>query len=116
MKVIYQFLDVKIISWKGNFFYICLDLLNFPAMTKRLTLSLSLFLLLIYKTIASQLLISMDEKQKDHLKSYGVAYWILQQEVEVDWLLNYKGGSFAFRYSEKFEKELMIRGISYAVV
>jgi hypothetical protein len=66
--------------------------------------------------MASQVLISMDEKQKDHLKSYGIAYWVLQQDAEVDWLLNYRGGSFAFRHSEKFEKEVLIRGISYAVI
>jgi hypothetical protein len=36
----------------------------------------------------------MDLKQTDHLKSYGVAFWLLEHNGEVDWLLNYRGGSF----------------------
>ena len=44
---------------------------------------------------ATQILIPMDEnKQINHLKAYGVAYWILQNDIEVEWLLNYRGGSF----------------------
>jgi len=55
----------------------------------------------------------MDESQKDHLKSYGITYWVLAKGVEAEWLLNYKGGSFMFVYSESFEKECKIRGITY---
>jgi len=33
----------------------------------------------------------MDEAQKNHLKAYGIAFWVLQKDVEVDWLLNYRG-------------------------
>ena len=43
----------------------------------------------------------MDElKQKNHLKAYGVAYWILKQDKEVDWLLNYRG-SFLTNMNKK---------------
>ena len=42
---------------------------------------------------AAYMLIPMDETQTNHLKAYGIAYWVLEQEVEVDWLLNFKGGS-----------------------
>ncbi len=66
---------------------------------------------------ASFLLLPMDEKQKDHLKAYGITYWVLQQNViDVHWLLNYRGGSFAFTYSKVFEKECQIRGVSYEVL
>jgi len=65
---------------------------------------------------AMYLLIPMDETQKNHLKGYGIAYWILTQELEVDWLLNYRGGSFMFKYSQKFENELIIRGVSYETI
>ncbi|MGV3504949.1 MAG: asparagine synthetase B [Adhaeribacter sp.] len=65
---------------------------------------------------ASQLLLPMDEAQKEHLKAYGIAYWVLQHQVEVDWLLNYRGGSFACRYSSEIEQELVARGVSYAVL
>jgi hypothetical protein len=42
---------------------------------------------------ASYLLIPMDDSQNNHLKAYGIAYWALEQEQTVDWLLNYRGGS-----------------------
>jgi hypothetical protein len=58
----------------------------------------------------------MDENQKNHLKDYGLAYWVLQKDVEVDWLLNYKAGSFMFGYDQSYERELKIRGISYEVI
>ena len=65
---------------------------------------------------ASYILIPMDESQSNHLKAYGIAYWVLQSDVEVDWLLNYRGGSFMVRYNQKFENELIIRGVSYQVI
>jgi hypothetical protein len=58
----------------------------------------------------------MDENQKNHLKAYGLAFWVLQKDVEVDWLLNYKAGSFMFGYDQSYERELKIRGISYEVI
>ncbi len=51
----------------------------------------------------ASLLIPMDDKQKDHLKSYGIAYWVLKNNTEVDWLLNYRGGSFMTTYSKNVE-------------
>ncbi|KAA9346123.1 asparagine synthetase B [Adhaeribacter soli] len=77
-----------------------------------------LFLLLCcsFRSFATYVLVPMDESQKDHLKSYGIAYWVLQHQVEVDWLLNYRGGSFAFRHDPKIENEMVVRGISYQVI
>ena len=43
---------------------------------------------------SAYMLIPMDQDQKDHLKAYGIAYWVLQTEMEAYWLLNYRGGSF----------------------
>jgi hypothetical protein len=40
------------------------------------------------------LLIPMDLTQTDHLKAYGVAYWALEKGYRVEWLLNYRSGSF----------------------
>ncbi len=65
---------------------------------------------------ANSILIPMDEKQANHLKAYGIAYWILKSEQEVDWLLNYRGGSFMCKYSPKIQNELVIRGVSYEVI
>ncbi|KUG08827.1 hypothetical protein [Solirubrum puertoriconensis] len=65
---------------------------------------------------ASQILIPMDEAQREHLKAYGAAYWLLTKEIEVDWLLNYRGGSFAFPAVQGTEQELAVRGVTYQVV
>ena len=76
-------------------------------------------LLLIFisaHSYASYIFLPMDEKQANHLKAYGIAFWVLQNEIEVDWLLNYRGGSFMFKYYQKFENELVIRGVSYEVI
>jgi len=66
---------------------------------------------------ASYILIPMEaDAQTDHLKAYGVTYWILEKEVEAYWLLNYRGGSFVFQYIAEFEKELKTRGVKYEVI
>ena len=62
---------------------------------------------------ADYLLVPMDYAQSEHLKAYGIAYWVLEYQVVVDWLLNYRGGSFAFKHSSVFEQELQIRGVAY---
>jgi len=61
---------------------------------------------------AASILIPMDETQKNHLKAYGIAYFTLQQGMVVDWLLNYRGGSFLITYSPTVMNECGIRGVS----
>jgi len=56
------------------------------------------------------------ESQKNHLKAYGIAYWILQKDVEVKWLLNYRGGSFLVESYKVIEDECIIRGVSFEVI
>ncbi len=83
---------------------------------KKLVLALSLALTALTGT-ASQLLIPMDNAQSNHLKAYGLAYWVLQRVgVNVQWLLNYRGGSFMLAHVPEVEDECKIRGISYEVV
>ncbi len=65
---------------------------------------------------AAYMLIPMDDTQKDHLKSYGIAFWVINQGVEVDWLLNYRGGSFAIKALKAIEDECLIRGVSYDII
>ena len=65
---------------------------------------------------AAYLLIPMDNSQKNHLKAYGIAYLTLEREVEVSWLLNYRGGSFMCRYYEQVERELKVRGVSFEII
>lgn len=81
-------------------------------------LKLTLLLLFAFSSAAQamQILISMDESQKNHLKSYGIAFWLLKQKQEVQWLLNYNGGSFMFQYSQEAERECKVRGVSYETI
>jgi len=65
---------------------------------------------------ATSLLIPMDLTQQNHLKAYGVVYWSLQQERSVEWLLNYRGGSFLAEYDRSLESECTVRGISYEIL
>jgi hypothetical protein len=58
----------------------------------------------------------MDGSQRDHLKAYGVAFWALQRDVPIDWLLNYRGGSFLVDQYKTLEQELTIRGVTYQVI
>ena len=82
---------------------------------------MSRFLILILlffnlESFSSYLLIPMDDSQTNHLKSYGIAFLSLQNEVKVDWLLNYKGGSFLIKHYPEIEKECIVRGVSYQII
>ncbi|MFT4673897.1 MAG: hypothetical protein ACI9R6_000797 [Saprospiraceae bacterium] len=59
----------------------------------------------------------MDETtQKQHLKAYGITYWILEKNVKAKWLLNYRGGSFLVPDTEEIRKECQIRGVSFEII
>lgn len=76
-----------------------------------------LFFLFSLKMFASAILIPMDaESQKNHLKAYGITYWILAKQQKVQWLLNYRGGSFLLPDSEDIRKECQIRGVSFEIL
>lgn len=78
---------------------------------------LLLGLLMAYRlSLANYIFIPMDERQTNHLKAYGIAYWILRTETEVDWLLNYRGGSFMCQYHPAIQNELVVRGVSFEVI
>ncbi len=82
-------------------------------MTKRIAIVALLVLGLLARPLQAQhLLIPMDEGQANHLKSYGLAYWVLSKGVEVEWLLNYRGGSFLVSAQPFVESEARVRGIT----
>jgi hypothetical protein len=87
---------------------------KFPGM-KKILLTI-IFIVSLCNLYAAYLFIPMDEAQKNHLKAYGIAYWVLQREVEVDWLLNYRGGSFMCEYYDEIQKECVIRGVSFQII
>ncbi len=70
--------------------------------------------LAVVDVAAQRILIPMDLTQTDHLKAYGVAYWALDQGMDVEWLLNYRGGSFLLGETPAVERELRLRGVSFA--
>ena len=75
-----------------------------------------LFIGISFKSFASYILIPMDTYQNNHLKSYGIAYWILNQNQNIKWLLNYRGGAFLVPNSEKISRECQLRRVSYEVI
>lgn len=80
-----------------------------------------IFTLLLLTTIslsgyANRLLVPMDETQTNHLKAYGIAYWVLEKDEAIDWMLNYRGGSFLLPARTSYQNELIIRGISFEVI
>ena len=78
---------------------------------------LVMLILIVCPSLFSQnILVYMDLQQKNHIKAYGIAFWVLERGVNVEWLLNYRGGSFLMAGSELLERELLIRGVGYSKI
>ncbi|MFY7668156.1 MAG: asparagine synthetase B [Crocinitomicaceae bacterium] len=77
---------------------------------------LAFLLIVISFSRATQLLVPMDDSQSNHLKAYGIAYWTLENNITIEWLLNYRGGSFLMPHLKSLEEELIIRGVKYEVL
>ena len=75
-----------------------------------------MFVLTLQKGFAAYILIPMDDGQKNHLKAYGIAYWALKGELEIHWLLNYRGGSFLIPSVKAVSNECLIRGVSFETI
>ena len=83
---------------------------------KRLLKTLAVGLVVCSSAFSQKLLIPMDLQQTDHLKAYGMAYWVLQNGINVEWLLNYRGGAFMLDYVPAVERELRVRGVQFSAV
>jgi len=81
----------------------------------KLFISTILFFQLAF-AFSAHILVPMDNTQRNHLKAYGIAYLVLTKNVEVSWLLNYRGGSFMFPYSKVFEEECLARGVTIQII
>jgi len=75
-----------------------------------------LFCSIFFSAKAAYIFIPMDESQSNHLKAYGIAYYAIERDVKVDWLLNYQGGSFMIKQHPRIENECNIRGVSYQLI
>ena len=58
----------------------------------------------------------MDDQQTNHLKAYGIAFLSIENEINVKWLLNYKGGSFLIKTNNFIENECKTRNVSYSLI
>lgn len=59
----------------------------------------------------ARLLVPMDLSQTDHLKAYGVAYAALAAGENVEWLLNYRSGSFLLEDTPENRRTALLRGV-----
>jgi len=82
----------------------------------RLIITLLLAAFMALPASASKLMIPMDEVQTDHLKAYGVAYWCLEQGYRVEWLLNFRAGSFMTDARSNVENICLLRGVNYEII
>jgi hypothetical protein len=72
--------------------------------------------ILVFSALNADLLIPMDETQTNHLKAYGVAFYSLSQSSEVQWLLNYRGGSFLMPEYDYLVARCNVAGVRYEIV
>jgi hypothetical protein len=80
----------------------------------KLKISILIFgLFFAFQAKSIYLLIPMDDAQKNHLKAYGITFWVLENNIEVKWLLNYRGGSFLMQHSPRIENECVVRGVTF---
>jgi len=67
-------------------------------------------------SLADKLLVPMDFHQTNHLKAYGVAYWIIERGQNAEWLLNYRGGSFMTEASEIIQNHCRLQGVFFELL
>ena len=65
---------------------------------------------------AQQLLVPMDGTQTDHLKAYGLTFWVLDHRLTAEWLLNYRDGSFLLPDRPEVRREAAMRGVTTEAV
>mgnify|MGYP006123823347 CR=1 FL=1 len=83
-------------------------------MIKKIILIISMIISIIYAN--QKILIPMDINQTNHLKPYGIAYSNLTKNNKVEWLLNYRGGSFLLDFSNQLKKECLLKNVYYEIL
>ncbi len=82
---------------------------------KKLTIIIPI-LALVLTSFAQKILIPMDLSQTDHLKAYGVTFASLIEGINIEWLLNYRGGSFLAPGDDDIAALCRLRGVSFETV
>lgn len=75
-----------------------------------------IIIILLMSNLSADLLIPMDMTQSNHLRAYGIAFEALKQKLTVNWLLNYRSGSFLIPPSEDIATLCKLRGVHYEEV
>lgn len=65
---------------------------------------------------AGYVLIPMDLEQGNHLRAYGVAFHCLEAGENVNWLLNYRGGSFLMEDTQRARLDARLLGVDFQVI
>ncbi len=81
-----------------------------------LVVSLCLLAAGFNRHLRADVLVPMDLTQADHLKAYGLAYKVLKAGDTVEWLLNYRGGSFLLPQNERYIRQARLMGVSYELL
>ncbi len=79
---------------------------------KKIVIVMIITLALALPALAQVTLIPMDQTQANHLKAYGVAFKALKMSMNVEWFLNYRGGSFAFDSDDELSSLCLIQGVT----
>jgi hypothetical protein len=61
---------------------------------------------------AQQLLVPMDDAQRNHLKAYGVTFQALKTGQKAEWFLNYRGGAFLLPDIPDLRRRAALDGVS----
>lgn len=69
-------------------------------------------LLVLASVVGAAWLVPMDDAQTEHLKAYGLTYWVLERGADCEWLLNYRGGSWLLPELEGLSREALVRGVT----
>lgn len=65
---------------------------------------------------ADYLLVPMDLTQTNHLRAYGHTFHALQAGEKVDWLLNYRGGSFLMKDTSRARMDARLLGVDFETI
>jgi hypothetical protein len=87
-----------------------------PRQLKSIPLLLAAVMAAAAPASAQQLLVPMDEAQQQHLKAYGLTYWVLDQRMTGEWLLNYRSGAFLLPDRPEVRREASLRGVTFEAV
>ncbi len=79
---------------------------------RRLLFALALLLTGTAQASAQSLLVPMDKDQTNHLKAYGLTFWVIDHKMSAEWLLNYRSGAFILPDRPEVRREAGLRGVT----